>query len=299
MLAVFTLLLFTVSSLSLQTTITMASAQTSSSLAQDIVDLAQQEGTDQLSSSSSADDNTQTDTNTQSFDVDQDQDIEADVENEAEQATGNIVVLQEQEEEEDTTPPTLTVPEDITVEATSADGAVVTFTVTAEDDVDGTATLDENNRLIQDNVGGDIDISCDPPSGSEFAIGETVVQCTATDEAGNTATASFTVIINPVPDTMPPVITVPSNMVVAPTSTEGAVVTFTVTAEDDIDGTATLDEENTLTQDGDVGGDITISCDPPSGSEFAIGETEVECTATDEAGNTATASFTVIVNPDP
>jgi hypothetical protein len=199
-LAVFTLLLLTVSSLSLQTTITVASAQTSSpfSLAQDIVDLAQQEA-GQSSSSSAADDNTQTDTNTQSFDVDQDQDVEAEVENEAEQATGNIVALQDQEEEEDTTPPILMVPEDITVEATSPDGAVVTFTVTAQDNVDGTATLDENNRLIQDDVGGSITISCDPPSGSEFTIGETVVQCTATDEAGNTATASFTVIINPDP----------------------------------------------------------------------------------------------------
>ena len=101
--------------------------------------------------------------------------------------------------EEDTTPPTLNVPEDITVQATSPDGAVVTFTVTAEDNVDGTATLDENNMLIQDDVGGDITISCDPPSGSTFPIGETVVQCTATDEAGNTATASFTVTVNPPP----------------------------------------------------------------------------------------------------
>jgi hypothetical protein len=30
---------------------------------------------------------------------------------------------------------------------------------------------------------------------------------------------------------------------------------------------------------------------------FPIGDTEVECSATDEAGNTATESFTVTVNP--
>jgi hypothetical protein len=52
-------------------------------------------------------------------------------------------------------------------------------------------------------------------------------------------------------------------MVAEPTTSEGAVVTYTVTAEDNVDGTATLDEENTLIQDDDVGGDITISCDPP------------------------------------
>ena len=47
----------------------------------------------------------------------------------------------------------------------------------------------------------------------------------------------------------------------------------------------------------DVGGNITMSCDPPSGSVFPIGNTKVECSATDEAGNTATESFMVTVNP--
>ena len=76
--------------------------------------------------------------------------------------------------------------------------------------------------------------------------------------------------------------------------TEGVQVTYTVTAEDNVDGTATLDERNVLTQD-DVGGSITISCNPPSGSVFPIGETVVECTATDEAGNIGRASFMITV----
>lgn len=41
--------------------------------------------------------------------------------------------------------------------------------------------------------------------------------------------------------------------------------------------------------------DPELVCDPPSGSLFPIGETEVTCTATDDAGNTSTATFTVIV----
>jgi hypothetical protein len=191
---------------------------------------------------------------------------------------------------QDTTPPTITtVPEDITVQATSgSDVAVVTFEVAAEDDVDGTATLDEENTLIQDDdVGGDITITCDPSSGTEFSIGETEVECTATDAAGNTGTASFTVTVQ---DTTPPVLTVPGNMRVE----GGGVITWEVTAQDNIDGTATLDEENTLTQD-DVGGDITLSCRPPSGTEFSSGVNShgVSCTATDVAGNTATASFRI------
>ena len=96
-----------------------------------------------------------------------------------------------------TTPPVLTtVPEDISVEATSADGAQVTFTVTAQDNVDATATLDEENTLTQDDVGGDITLSCFPPSGSTFSgvSSSTAVVCRATDEAGNTADA-FTVTV--------------------------------------------------------------------------------------------------------
>jgi dipeptidyl aminopeptidase/acylaminoacyl peptidase len=80
--------------------------------------------------------------------------------------------------EEDTTPPVLTVPDDMVVEATSAEGAEVTYTVTAQDNVDGNDTLEEDGTTItQDDVGGDITISCDPPSGSVFPIGNTTVQC--------------------------------------------------------------------------------------------------------------------------
>ena len=106
--------------------------------------------------------------------------------------------------EEDTTPPVLTVPEDITAQATTANGGtVVTYNVTAEDNVDGTATLEEDNSLTQDDVGGNIAISCEPSSGSEFPVGETIVECTATDAAGNSDTASFTVTVNPPPPTPP------------------------------------------------------------------------------------------------
>lgn len=76
----------------------------------------------------------------------------------------------------DTTPPIVTVPQDISINATSPAGASVDYTVTATDDVDPSPTL-----------------ICTPPSGSVFAIGDTLVECTATDAAGNTASASFTV----------------------------------------------------------------------------------------------------------
>jgi HYR domain len=65
----------------------------------------------------------------------------------------------------------------------------------ALDDVDGYAVLDGASILTQDNVGGAITISCDPPSGSLFPVGDTTVQCTAVDASGNTGIASSTVTV--------------------------------------------------------------------------------------------------------
>ena len=76
----------------------------------------------------------------------------------------------------DETPPVLTVPSDITVNATSSAGTTVTFTATATDDADPAPT-----------------VTCTPASGNIFPIGTTVVACTATDAAGNSAAASFDV----------------------------------------------------------------------------------------------------------
>ncbi len=76
----------------------------------------------------------------------------------------------------DTTAPVITVPEDITAQATSPAGAVVTFS----------ATSDDESEVI-----------CTPASESTFSIGTTLVTCTATDESENTGTASFNVVVSP------------------------------------------------------------------------------------------------------
>jgi hypothetical protein len=78
----------------------------------------------------------------------------------------------------DVTPPVLTVPSDITAEATSTSGAIVTYIATAADDTDGPIVP-----------------SCVPSSGSTFTLGTTTVTCTASDTAGNTASASFNVTV--------------------------------------------------------------------------------------------------------
>ena len=88
----------------------------------------------------------------------------------------------------DHTPPVLTVPADVTVEATSPAGAVVTFEATAEDDIDPSPT-----------------VTCSPASGSTFPVADTLVGCTATDHRGNASTGSFTVHVV---DTTPPTVLV-------------------------------------------------------------------------------------------
>ena len=78
----------------------------------------------------------------------------------------------------DATPPTITVPGTVTAKATSSSGAKVTYTVSVSDP-DDAAT-----------------VGCSPPSGSVFAIGVTTVACTARDTSGNTASASFLVVVS-------------------------------------------------------------------------------------------------------
>jgi hypothetical protein len=78
----------------------------------------------------------------------------------------------------DVTPPNLNLPGTITVNATSSNGATVSYDVNAWD---------------PDNPPSDLTVSCSPASGSVFPIGTTTVNCTASDPAGNTATGSFQV----------------------------------------------------------------------------------------------------------
>ena len=78
-------------------------------------------------------------------------------------------------------------------------------------------------------------------------------------------------------DDTPPEVAVPGDFSVEATSPDGAVVNFFAIAEDDVDGP------------------VDVSCSPASGSTFPLGETEVVCTAEDDAGNEGSASFTITV----
>ncbi|MBW9111043.1 HYR domain-containing protein [Microbacterium trichothecenolyticum] len=158
----------------------------------------------------------------------------------------------------DTTAPTVKVPADIAAEATSGTGAVVTFSASASDVVDG-----------------DMQATCAPASGSKFALGKTVVICSAIDAAGNPADKSFSITVS---DTTAPDVKVPADVTAEATDPDGAQVTYGDASALDI-----------------VDGSITPTCAPASNSTFKLGATTVTCTATDAAGNTGEAEFTVTV----
>lgn len=77
------------------------------------------------------------------------------------------------------TPPELTAPEQVLANATSTAGAVVEYEVSAYDGRDG-----------------DVPVACWPQSGELFPLGVTEVECSASDSSGNTAYASFPVIVS-------------------------------------------------------------------------------------------------------
>ena len=166
----------------------------------------------------------------------------------------------------DTLPPVLHVPGTIAVQADGVGGGTVTFSVTAVDAIDGS-----------------VPVTCSPASGATFPVGTTTVSCSAKDSAGNSASASFVVSVtmtpppSPTPDRTPPAITVPTGITVPAQSSGGAVVVFSATAVDVVDGT------------------VTVTCSPVSGSVFAVGRTTVRCSAQDSHGNAAMSTFTVDV----
>jgi hypothetical protein len=158
---------------------------------------------------------------------------------------------------EDTTAPIVSCPSDTTLECTGPDGAVV-----------------EYGAAASDGCGPDPEASCDPPSGSTFPIGETIVTCTAVDSSGNVGECTFTVTVV---DITPPTISCPNDTTIECTSPDGAVLEYATTVSDNCDP------------------DPVVDCDWPSGGTFPIGETTVTCTATDAADNSADCSFTVTV----
>jgi hypothetical protein len=149
-----------------------------------------------------------------------------------------------------------------------------------------TAVVAVGSPVASDNC-GDVKISsvrsdgATIPIDAPYPVGITTITWTATDAAGNSASATQTVTVL---DVEAPVFvaaptfgpSVSSDLRVNATSPAGAVVSFGVNVKDNVKVTS-------------------LSCEPASGSVFPAGTTNVVCTAGDAAGNTSSKSFSVVV----
>ena len=202
---------------------------------------------------------------------------------------GNSTVLQADVEVVDTDAPTLLVDPDITREAESPDGTQVAFSPSAWDICDAEIS-EQNNKLTNDA----------PPDG--FPVGDTTVTFTATDASGNSTEATVEVSIT---DTTPPRIVLPNpprrNVeMVGPLGIPADEVALPMptlsdngTAADDLTCVVmlALDDEDGQSHD------LSLACGAalPGDRFFPPNETRVRYVATDEAGNSAEAFYTIMV----
>jgi hypothetical protein len=159
----------------------------------------------------------------------------------------------------DTTAPSIAPHDNVTAEATSADGAVVNYT----------------NPTASDLVDGDVNVDCTPASGSQFPIATTTVNCSATDAAGNESTGSFTVTVQ---DTL-----APTDIQFVGNINDGDSFFF---------GEVPAKPTCTAT-DGGSGLDSCVV----SGYSTAVGTHTLKATAKDKVGNTSTKEIIYTVKP--
>jgi hypothetical protein len=157
----------------------------------------------------------------------------------------------------DTAPPVISRPPDKTVEATGQLTTVSLGNATATDDVDGAVPVTASTT-------------------GPFTVGRHKVVWTASDSAGNTATAVQTVTVR---DTRAPVVSAPGDRTVEASGDLTSVNLGNGTATDVVDG--------------------SIVPTPTPAGPFAVGTHTVTWRATDSAGNTGTDTQRVTVTqPD-
>ena len=160
----------------------------------------------------------------------------------------------------DTTPPRISdVPKNATIDATAP-----------------RTPVSWPNPTAKDLVSGSVPVSCSPRSGDGFGVGTTTVTCTARDDAGNVASASFKITVV---DRTAPAFSGAKDVTREADGPSGSIVEYAKpTAVDAVEGAI-----------------ATVACSPPSGKVFPLGRTTVTCSASDAAGNTAKTQLDVRV----
>ena len=201
----------------------------------------------------------------------------------ASDASGNTASMTIAVTVRDTIAPVLNVPASISVDATSAAGAPVSFTASATDAVTAAPV-----------------VTCAPASGSVFPIGTTTVQCSTIDAAGNGSNGSFDVTVT---DTIGPDITTvsPNPAQLWPPNHRMVPVTITAIATDNASATECRIDSVSSNQPSDDDWAITglLALDLRAerlGSAARVYTINVRCT--DRAGNSTLGATTVTVPHD-
>lgn len=157
--------------------------------------------------------------------------------------------------------PVVTVGGDIKVAARSNEGTIVDYPA----------------PKATDDIYGDMPVDCAPKAGSMFRIGKTTVSCTSVDLDGNVGANGF--IVEVTSNTTPGKLTLvlPSPILIPARDPSGEKVSYSVTVK------------------GTKDPNPVITCNPKSGSLFALGTTTVDCDVLDFEGGWAKGTFDVNV----
>jgi len=134
----------------------------------------------------------------------------------------------------------------------------------------------------EDIVDGAVEVSNNAPASFEFAVG-TTVSFTATDAAGNEASADFVLSVSP--DEVFPEITAPDAVTVEAESGQGTIASNSIIAAFLMGATAS----------DNIDGDVSSLVTTDAGDIFALGETTVTFSIKDTSNNETTATSTVTV----
>ncbi|HET6852330.1 MAG TPA: DNA/RNA non-specific endonuclease, partial [Pyrinomonadaceae bacterium] len=167
----------------------------------------------------------------------------------------------------DTVAPTISAPANVTVN--TGDGATTCGALVSEAQL-GTATATDNATNVSITRSG-------VPEGNIFPLGTTTINYTATDDAGNSSSATQTVTVI---DNTAPTITAPP-----PTSVNA-----------NLSGQALIPNVLVATMASDNCGPVMLTQSPLAGTVVGLGTQTITITATDGAGNTSTATTTFTVN---
>jgi hypothetical protein len=167
----------------------------------------------------------------------------------------------------DTIAPVLNAPANVTVNTGA--GATTCGAIVTEAQL-GTATATDNADSVSLERSG-------VPPGNNFPVGITTISYTATDNAGNSSTATQTVTVV---DNTAPTLTVPPP---ASVNADGT-------------GHATIPNVVAGTTASDNCGPVTVTQSPLAGTVVGAGTHTITITAKDAAGNTSTATTTFTVN---